>query len=88
MSTMRKRRRRDGERGVELIEFALTFPILLIVVLGIVDFARNGRLPDATDRRGRPETAGWSFTTTPGCPIQTNAAREGGAARLLYERGS
>ena len=36
---MRKRRRRNGERGVELVEFALTFPILLIVVLGIVDFA-------------------------------------------------
>ena len=39
MSIMRKRRRRDGERGVELIEFALAFPILLMVVLGIVDFA-------------------------------------------------
>ena len=39
MALARVRRRRSGERGAQLIEFALTFPILLIVVLGIVDFA-------------------------------------------------
>ena len=32
------RRRRSGEAGVELIEFALVFPLLLLVVLGIVDY--------------------------------------------------
>ena len=32
------RRLRQSERGAELIEFALTFPLLLLVVLGIVDF--------------------------------------------------
>ena len=32
------RRPRNGEAGVELIEFALVFPLLLMVVLGIVDF--------------------------------------------------
>lgn len=31
-------RRVTSERGAELIEFALVFPILLMVVLGIVDF--------------------------------------------------
>ncbi len=36
MSAVRRRRR--GERGVELIEFALVFPLLLMVVLGIVDY--------------------------------------------------
>ncbi len=39
--TIRKRRtrRRHGEAGAELIEFALAFPLLLLIVLGIVDFA-------------------------------------------------
>ena len=36
--TKRFRRRRKGERGSELIEFALVFPMLLMVVLAIVDF--------------------------------------------------
>jgi Flp pilus assembly protein TadG len=36
--TTKLRRRRKGERGSELIEFALVFPMLLMVVLAIVDF--------------------------------------------------
>ena len=32
------RRRRSGEAGVETVEFALVFPLLLLVVLGIVDY--------------------------------------------------
>ncbi len=32
-------RRRNGEAGAELIEFALVFPLLLMMILGIVDFS-------------------------------------------------
>jgi Flp pilus assembly protein TadG len=31
-------RRLKSERGAELIEFALVFPLLLLIILGIVDF--------------------------------------------------
>jgi Flp pilus assembly protein TadG len=36
----RKRRRRLGDSGQALVEFALVAPILLLLVLGIVDFGR------------------------------------------------
>jgi Flp pilus assembly protein TadG len=34
-----RRKRRPGERGAALVEFALVLPLLLVVIAGIVDFA-------------------------------------------------
>ena len=39
MSVTRSKRRWRGEKGVNIIEFALVFPLLMMTVLGIVDFA-------------------------------------------------
>ena len=33
-------RRRDGERGVAMVEFALVLPVLLLILFGIFDFGR------------------------------------------------
>jgi Flp pilus assembly protein TadG len=38
MVPMNAIKRLTGERGAELIEFALVFPLLLFIILGIVDF--------------------------------------------------
>lgn len=35
-----RRRGREGRRGQALVEFALVAPILLLLILGLVDFAR------------------------------------------------
>jgi hypothetical protein len=40
MASMNRRRSRNtDERGAALVEFALTLPLLLVVIAGIVDFA-------------------------------------------------
>ena len=39
MASLRPRRARRGESGAALVEFALTLPLLLVVIAGIVDFA-------------------------------------------------
>lgn len=52
-----RKRERNGEAGVELIEFALVFPLLLLLVLGIVDygfmFQRFEALTNATREGAR-----------------------------------
>ena len=52
-----RKRERNGEAGVELIEFGLVFPLLLLLVLGIVDygfmFQRFEALTNATREGAR-----------------------------------
>ena len=40
LRSSRRSRRDDPRRGQALVEFALVVPILLLLLLGIVDFAR------------------------------------------------
>ena len=38
MDALKYVRQWKSEKGAELVEFALTFPLLLLVMLGIIDF--------------------------------------------------
>lgn len=40
MSARRPRARARGRRGQGLVEFAITAPVLLLMILGLIDFAR------------------------------------------------
>lgn len=44
---------RDGERGQALVEFAITLPILLFLLLGIADFARAWNVYEVLTDAGR-----------------------------------
>ena len=53
MSSSRRRDFLRGERGQSLVEFAITVPILLILILGIVDFARAWNVYQVLTDAGR-----------------------------------
>jgi Flp pilus assembly protein TadG len=40
LASARGRRRPDARRGQALVEFAIVIPVLLLLLLGVVDFAR------------------------------------------------
>ena len=48
-----RRKSREGERGQALVEFAITVPILLFLLLGIVDFARAWNVYQVLTDAGR-----------------------------------
>lgn len=78
-SAQRKRRRANGERGAVLVEAALVLPILIILILGIVDFgfAFNSyiSLRQGTREAARQATVNTAPQPTSGswnCPITAN----------------
>lgn len=50
---MLSRLRRNDRRGQSLVEFAVTMPILLFLLLGIVDFARAWNIYEVLTDAGR-----------------------------------
>lgn len=61
-------RRVRSERGAELIEFALVFPVLLLVVLGIVDFGFLFQRMEVVTNAARE---GARIAVLPGTPRRT-----------------
>ncbi len=66
-------RRRRGDGGQSLVEFALILPVLLIVVFGIIDFAMGMRsyvaLANATREGARFAAIGAVFGTQADCGV-------------------
>lgn len=50
---MRRLRRRDGERGQGLVEFALVVPLFLLIVFSMLDMGRAIWANDAVDNAAR-----------------------------------
>ncbi len=53
MTRIRRRRFGTDERGQALVEFALVLPVLLIMLLGIIDFARAWNVYQVLTDAGR-----------------------------------
>jgi Flp pilus assembly protein TadG len=76
------RKHRHGEKGVELIEFAIVLPLLLVMLVGIIDFgeawAKKDKLSDAVRDGARVAVAEFNDTTTTnpqcGVPCSVQAA--------------
>ncbi len=72
---VRPRRRRDGQAGQSLVEFALVFPIFFVLLMGIIDLGRfvytDATLSQAAREGARVAAveAGWIgiSLSTPGC---------------------
>jgi Flp pilus assembly protein TadG len=48
-----RNRHRDGERGAIVVEFAIVFPVLLLLVLGIMEFGFGYHAWDVTQNAAR-----------------------------------
>lgn len=75
-------RLRGGRRGQALVEFAITVPLLLILLIGIVDFARAWNVYQVLTDAGREGTRlavvdNGSTTAEVRTVIKTAAARAG-----------
>jgi len=85
MASIKNRRRLGSERGAELVEFALIVPVLLLLILGIMDFAFLFQSYEVTTNAARE---GARLAVLPGYAVNdyavardrvTNYVRTGGA---------
>lgn len=82
-----RRPRRRNERGGALVEAAIVVPLLLLVCLGIVDFATIQSNRAALDQGVRDSTRSGivaSFGTTTSCP-RTGSTATGAAINLVCQ---
>jgi Flp pilus assembly protein TadG len=50
---LERRRHSDGERGAVAVEFALVFPVLILIILGILEFGFGYHAWDVTQNAAR-----------------------------------
>lgn len=75
-------RRREGERGTAILEMALLLPVLLLVVLGTIDFGRAVYVHNALANAARDGARFASVDPTNTTCIKTLAERNSSLANL------
>jgi Flp pilus assembly protein TadG len=81
------RRAVSGESGTELLELALVLPLLMVMLIGIVDFgeawALKDKLSGAARDGARAAIADFNDTTNPQCPAATPCSVQAAASAAL-----
>lgn len=77
----------SGENGTELLELALVLPLLLVMLIGILDFgeawALKDKLTGAARDGARAAIADFNDTTNPQCPAETPCSVQAAASAAL-----
>jgi Flp pilus assembly protein TadG len=78
---------RSSERGAELLELALVLPILLVMLVGIIDFGQAWSLKDkltgAARDAARVAVAKFNDTNNPQCPGETPCSVQAAASAAV-----
>ena len=81
------RRAVSGERGTELLELALVLPLLMVMLIGIVDFgeawALKDKLSGAARDGARAAIANFNDTMNPQCPAATPCSVQAAAGAAI-----
>jgi Flp pilus assembly protein TadG len=77
----------SGEKGAELLELALVLPLLLVMLIGILDFgeawALKDKLTGAARDAARAAVADFNDTTNPQCPAATPCSVQAAASAAI-----
>jgi Flp pilus assembly protein TadG len=89
---IRSRGSSSRERGVELLELALVLPLLLVMLVGILDFgeawALKDKLTGAARDGARVAVADFNDTANPQCPAATPCSVQAAASAVIASLNS
>src|SRR5205807_9234937 len=80
----RLRGRRKGERGQSLVEFALLLPVLMIILLGVVEFGWAMRAYVLEQNAAREGARYWALNGSTTCDLVRTAVETKGPGTLSW----